>query len=157
MGNRHMKLEKKHYGGQLYSDILEYYKHQVYQICFYMIGKQNKAEEIAQTAFIEVYMKVRDYNFEKVSLKLFRITVALVLDWLRERTINGYSEIEMTESTKSIQKEILQLAVNDRLAIVLKHIVGFSVEEISDITQLPVSSVRRKIHCSREALCKRVN
>ncbi len=102
-------------------------------------------------------MKVRDYNFEKVSLKLFRITVALVLDWLRERTINGYSEIEMTESTKSIQKEILQLAVNDRLAIVLKHIVGFSVEEISDITQLPVSSVRRKIHCSRDSLCKRVN
>lgn len=155
--DENIKLEKKHSGELPFSDFIECYKHQVYQICFYMIGKRNEAEEIAQTAFIEVYMNVRDYNFDKVSSKLFRITVDLVLDWLREKTTSDYTEIEMAESTESIQKKILQLAVYDRLAIVLKHMVGFSVGEISDIMQIPISNVRRKIHCSREVLCKQLN
>lgn len=152
-----IKLEKKHCEEIPYSDFLECYKNQVYQICFFMIGKQNEAEEIAQTAFKEMYINVRDDNFGKASSKLLRITVDLVLGWLLESRTNDYTEIELDEFTESIQKEILQLEVYDRLAIVLKHIVGFSVQEISDIMQLPISNVRKRIHCSREVLCKQLN
>jgi RNA polymerase sigma-70 factor, ECF subfamily len=154
--DKEIKLTKKHGGELNYSGILECYKHQVYQICFYMIGNRNEAEEIAQTAFIEAYTNVRDYNSDQIPSKLFRITVNLVLECLRERTTNYYTQIEMSDSLDQIQKEILQLAVNDRLAIVLKHIVGFSVEAISDIMQTPISSVRGKIHYSREVLYKQL-
>jgi len=115
-----IKLEKKHSGELPFSDFIESYKHQVYQICFYMIGKRNEAEQIAQTAFIEVFMNIRDYNFGKVPSKLFRITVDLILDWLREKTTNNDTELEMAESIESIQQGILQLAVNDRFSYCFK-------------------------------------
>jgi len=151
-----LNLKRKYRVELSFSDFIECYQHEVYQLCFYMIGKREVAEQIAQTAFIEAYRNIRVYNnCAKVQSKLFRITVDLVLESLRETT-NQITEIENAESIDAIQREIFMLEASDRLAFVLKHIVGYSVEKISDIMQLPKSNVRKKIHFSLEVLRKQM-
>ncbi|MCC3359482.1 RNA polymerase sigma factor [Bacillus sp. REN16] len=52
------------------------------------------------------------------------------------------------------KREILELTPNNRLAIVLKHILGMSVQEISEVMQISVSSTKEKIYKGREELRK---
>lgn len=55
-----------------------------------------------------------------------------------------------------IQSEINQLPIKYRTAIVLKYLEDLSLKEISEIMDMPVATVKTRIHRGREALRKRM-
>ncbi|MCC3359481.1 hypothetical protein LKW28_21575 [Bacillus sp. REN16] len=76
MGEKKLKI--KNSNRLFFSELIERYQDQVYQICFYMIGNRKEATKVAQSAFIKLYLNMGSYGFDKISSRLFRITVDLV-------------------------------------------------------------------------------
>jgi RNA polymerase sigma-70 factor, ECF subfamily len=165
-----------------YGEIVELYKDKVYQISYRMLGNRHEAEDIAQEAFIRAFINIHSFNIElKFSTWLFRIATNLCIDRIRKKKpdyyldaevagtdgLNMYSqipsktdmpekEIESLELEETIQSEILKLPEKYRTVIVLKYIEELSLIEISKILNLPIGTVKTRIHRGREALRKQL-
>lgn len=161
-----------------FSEIIEIYKDKVYQLCYRMLGNQHEAEDIAQEAFIRAYVNIHTFNQKlKFSTWLYRIATNLSIDRIRKKKPDYYldaeiagtdgltmysqveadgllpeEEIEGLELQESIQKAILSLPDKYRSVIVLKYIDELSLKEISEILDLPIGTVKTRIHRGREAL-----
>lgn len=165
-----------------FSEIVDLFKDKVFQLCYRMVGNRHDAEDIAQEAFIRAYININSYDLNrKFSSWLYRIATNLSIDRLRKKKpdffldaeIEGtegltmYSQIpsvdpqpeEMVESLEFqewIQQGIDELPVMYRSVIVLKYIEELSLKEIGEILDLPIGTVKTRIHRGREALRKRL-
>ncbi|ETI66434.1 MULTISPECIES: RNA polymerase sigma factor SigW [Neobacillus] len=161
-----------------FGEIVEIYKNSVYQLCFRMLGNRHEAEDMAQEAFIRAFVNIHTFNQDlKFSTWLFRIATNLCIDRIRKKKPDYYldaevagtegltmysqipdktplpeNEVESLELHETIQKEILKLPEKYRSAIVLKYIEELSLNEISEILDLPLGTVKTRIHRGREAL-----
>lgn len=167
---------------QAFGELIDLYQHKVYQICFRMIGNRHEAEDLAQEAFLRAYLNIDSYDSDKkFSSWLYRIATNLTIDRLRKKKPDYYLDAEIAgaegltmyaqlsadddlpedqvvslELQETIQAEILQLPPKYRSAIVLKYIEDLSLKEIGEILNIPVATVKTRIHRGREALRKRL-
>ncbi|OEH92611.1 RNA polymerase sigma factor SigW [Bacillus solimangrovi] len=177
------RIEQVKKGDQdAFAEIVELYKDKVYQLCYRMLGNAHEAEDIAQEAFIRAYVNINSYDTNrKFSTWLFRIATNLSIDRIRKKKpdyfldqeiagsegLTLYSQIadkgplpeedvESLELQEWIQNEISALPPKYRAAIVLKYIEELSLKEISQVLDLPINTVKTRIHRGREALRKRL-
>ena len=163
-----------------YAEIVELYKEKVYRICYRMLGNRHEAEDAAQEAFIRAYVNIDTYNpAMKFSSWLYRIATNLSIDKLRKKKPDVYLDeevsgaegltmysqlpaadaspedtVETLELQETVQKAIQKLPEKYRSVIVLKYIEDLSLQEISEIHDLPIGTVKTRIHRGREALRK---
>lgn len=176
-----IKLVKK--GGQsAFEDLVMVYQNKIYQHCYRMLGNAHEAEDIAQEAFIRAYVNIHSFdNKRKFSSWLYRIATNLSIDRLRKRKpdyfldaevkgtdgLDMYSQLESEESSiveevesnelqRYIHNEISQLPPKYRSIIILRYLEEFSLKEISEILEIPIGTVKTRIHRGREALRKRL-
>ncbi|MFS0865676.1 RNA polymerase sigma factor SigW [Fredinandcohnia sp. 179-A 10B2 NHS] len=161
-----------------FAEIVEIYKDKVFQLCYRMLGNRHEAEDIAQEAFIRAFVNIHSYDLnKKFSTWLYRIATNLSIDRIRKKKPDYYldaeiagsegltmysqvaadvalpeDELESMELQALIQAEILKLPEKYRSVIVLKYIEEFSLKEIGEILDLPVGTVKTRIHRGREAL-----
>ncbi|MCM3217497.1 RNA polymerase sigma factor SigW [Niallia taxi] len=165
-----------------FGDIIDIYKDKVFQICYRMLGNRHEAEDISQEAFLRAYVNINRFNMDlKFSTWLYRIATNLCIDRIRKKKpdyyldaevpgtdgLNMYSQIssdtrlpeedvESLELQALIQREISKLPEKYRSVIVLKYIEELSLNEISEILELPLGTVKTRIHRGREALRKQL-
>ncbi|MDM5296776.1 RNA polymerase sigma factor SigW [Bacillus pumilus] len=165
-----------------FSDIVDLYKDKIYQLCYRMLGNAHEAEDIAQEAFIRAYVNIESFDVNrKFSTWLYRIATNLTIDRIRKKKpdyyldaevagtegLNMYSQIAANgvlpedevvslELSSTIQQKILRLPDKYRSVIVLKYIDELSLKEISEILNIPVGTVKTRIHRGREALRKQL-
>ncbi|WP_462412612.1 RNA polymerase sigma factor SigW [Neobacillus sp. Marseille-QA0830] len=161
-----------------FGDIVELYKNSIFQLCFRMLGNRHEAEDIAQEAFIRAFVNIKSFNQDlKFTTWLYRIATNLCIDRLRKKKPDYYldaevagtegltmysqipsgtplpeTEVESLELQETVHNEILKLPEKYRSAIVLKYIEDLSLNEISEILELPLGTVKTRIHRGREAL-----
>ena len=166
-----------------YADIVNLYQHKLYQICYRMLGNKQEAEDIAQEAFVRAYINLHSYDQKrKFSTWLYRIATNLCIDRIRKKKPDYYLDAEVAgtdgldmysqiaadeklpedvvaqmELQDRIQYEISRLPDKFRSVIVLKYIEELSLQEISDILDMPLGTVKTRIHRGREALRKQLN
>ncbi|MGV3467108.1 MAG: RNA polymerase sigma factor SigW [Heyndrickxia sp.] len=165
-----------------YEDIVELFKDKVFQICYRMLGNRHDAEEVAQEAFIRAYLNIESFKQErKFSTWLYRIATNLCIDRLRRKKPDYYLdaevsgtdgltlysqipsserlpdvEVEHMELQEHIQQAIYRLPEKYRSVIILKYIDDLSLNEISEMMNLPLGTVKTRIHRGREALRKQL-
>ncbi|MBM7573291.1 RNA polymerase sigma factor SigW [Aquibacillus albus] len=176
-----IKLVKK--GDQsAFEEIVAFHQSKVYQICYRLIGNTHEAEDLAQEAFIRAYVNIHSYDDNrKFSTWLYRIATNLTIDRIRKKKpdyyldaevqgtdgLNMYSqlpadqvqpeeEVESLEIQTYIQNEIMALPTKYRSVIALRFVDELSLAEISDILNIPIGTVKTRIHRGREALRKRL-
>ena len=166
-----------------FADIVSLYQHKLYQVCYRMLGNKQEAEDIAQEAFVRAYMNLHTFDQKrKFSTWLYRIGTNLCIDRIRKKKpdyyldaevagtegLNLYSQIasddqlpeetiEKMELQDRIQYEIGRLPDKYRTVVVLKYIEELSLQEISEILDMPLGTVKTRIHRGREALRKQLN
>ncbi|ENH98069.1 RNA polymerase sigma factor SigW [Gracilibacillus halophilus YIM-C55.5] len=147
-----------------------------------MIGNRHEAEDLAQEAFLRAYVNIHSYDEKrKFSTWLYRIATNLSIDRIRKKKpdvyldaeikgtdgINLYAQIpndealpeqqvESLEMQTLIQEEIMSLPPKYRSVIALRFMDELSLKEISEILQLPVGTIKTRIHRGREALRKKL-
>lgn len=177
------KIKKIKKGDQSsFEDIVSLFQNKIYQHCYRMLGNAHEAEDIAQEAFIRAYMNIDSFdNRRKFSTWLYRIATNLTIDRIRKRKpdyfldaeikgtegLDMYSqlaskdrlpgeEVESLELQRYIHQEIYGLPPKYRSIIILRYLEEFSLKEISDILDIPLGTVKTRIHRGREALRKKL-
>lgn len=177
------KIKRVKKGDQAaYEEVVQLFQNRIYHHCYRMIGNIHEAEDLAQEVFIRAYVNIHSFdNNRNFSTWIYRIATNLTIDRLRKRKpdyyldaeikgtegLNMYSqlaaserlpedEVESLEFKSYIHQEILSLPPIYRSIIILRYIEEFSLNQISEILDIPLGTVKTRIHRGREALRKKL-
>jgi len=132
-----------------------------------MLRNRSEAEEIAQEVFLRVHGAVEDFRGEaKLSTWLYAITSRLCLNRLAagERRVaregqetlerltadvDPAAQLERGELEAALQRAITELPEERRIVVVLRDLEGLPYDEIAEALDLPVNTVRSRLHRAR--------
>lgn len=164
-----------------FAELVELYKDKLYNLGYRMMGNPTEAEDVAQETFLRAYANLSTYNAShKFSTWIYRIATNLCIDRMRKKKAdfsldaeldNGGEEggstlygriaapdrspeedVVRLETQEEVQRAIEALPENYRSAVILKYLHDLSLQEIADILEVPVTTVKTRIHRGREAL-----
>ncbi|HAH97106.1 MAG TPA: RNA polymerase sigma factor SigW [Firmicutes bacterium] len=161
--------------------IVNQYKVRLLGYILRMIHSREDAEDVLQEVFLRVYSSLSRYSPQyQFSTWIYRITQNLCIDYLRRRKLSTFSvdqkfgtEDELTlelpddsmspetifesqEIRKEIEEAIYGLPIKYRSVIILRHIQDLSYEDISQIMDMPVNTVKTHIFRARRILRRRL-
>lgn len=131
-----------------------------------LCGNHQEAEDLTQETFIRAYRALEKFDrdrFADLRLSPWLWTIALNLgrNHLRDRSRRP-TLVEMTSEPQLSDPEppdsaawdtrFQALSANQRTAVVLRHVVGMGIAEISDTTGRPEGTVKADIHRGLERL-----
>jgi RNA polymerase sigma-70 factor (ECF subfamily) len=106
---------------------------------------------------------------------LYRMTVNLSYTWIKRKSrwtryINDMAEriiterrpasphniAERDESWRWVRQAILALPLHQRVVVILYYINDFSLKEIGEILDVPVGTVKSRLHYGRQTLKKKL-
>jgi RNA polymerase sigma-70 factor, ECF subfamily len=153
-----------------FEELVIAYQHRVFGVALRMLRNRGEAEEIAQEVFLRVHRAVEDFRGEaKLSTWLYAITSRLCLNRLAsgERRVSREGEeslerlradadpaahVERVELEAALQRAITELPEERRIMVVLRDFEGLSYEEIATALDLPLGTVRSRLHRARTDL-----
>ena len=150
------------------------YQHRVFSIALRMLADRGEAEEVAQEVFLRVHRSIREFRGEaKLSTWLYAITSRLCLNRLkspsRARRVgeaalmrmadahrNPGATLEASEMEAAVHRAIEELDGDQRIVVVLRDLQGLAYEEIAAALDLPLGTVRSRLHRARMELKARL-
>ncbi|MCL2462414.1 MAG: sigma-70 family RNA polymerase sigma factor [Defluviitaleaceae bacterium] len=154
---------------ECFAELVRRYKNLVYSIILRMHSDRDEAADLAQDVFVKIYKNLDKYYPDyKFSTWVMRITTNHVIDARRKKRAETVPlesveyEIDSgaspeAEFLRKEQKEQLAQVVEElpdmyKIPIVLYHQQGLSYQEISEITNEPLSKVKNRIFRGRKML-----
>lgn len=150
------------------------YQHRVFSIALRMLADRGEAEEVAQEVFLRVHRSIRDFRGEaRLSTWLYAITSRLSLNRLRsprrarrvgeaalmrmaDAQPNPGATLEASEVEAALHRAIGELDDEQRIVVVLRDLHGLAYEEIAAVLDLPLGTVRSRLHRARMELKARL-
>jgi RNA polymerase sigma-70 factor (ECF subfamily) len=156
-----------------YAAIVKRHARRVHDLARRMLRDAHEAEDTAQQAFLNAYKALDRFDLQRPFRNwLLRITSNLCRNRLaargvrqKERAAQGTDallpqvpapapEPEAPDWTPGVEEAIHRLPEPYRLAIVLRYQHECSLQEIADIAEIPVATVKTHLHRGRAALGK---
>lgn len=165
-----------------FEELVELYKDRIYHLAYRMLGRVGDAEDVVQETFLRVYMNLDRYDEnQKFSTWIYRIGTNLCIDRLRKRKpsysldaempdaegTDWYSalpsdqdtpeeELVLSETQQQIREAIDTLPEKYKSVVVLRYLHDMSLQEIGDVLNMPVTTVKTRVHRGREYLRKKL-
>lgn len=123
-----------------------------------ILRDSNEAEDVAQDAFLKAFKELASLRDDRAfSGYIYRICVRLCMDRLRARRAEP-GEFELAddhngsevENKVLVEKLLAQLSPDLRMTLVLREMEQLSYEEIAESLNVPVGTVRSRLHAARE-------
>jgi RNA polymerase sigma-70 factor (ECF subfamily) len=159
-------------GGDLdsFNQLVLRWERPIYALAYRVIGREEDARDVAQETFLRAFRALGGFKGQaKFSSWLYRITLNLCRDWIRRERrapvaqapegvdlIELASEAEPAESIEDLvaRKQLGQavaramalLPEEQRTAIVLKEYHGLTFQEIADLLDCPLSTVKTRLY-----------
>ncbi|HEX2584363.1 MAG TPA: RNA polymerase sigma factor RpoE [Steroidobacteraceae bacterium] len=154
------------------------YQHKVMKLVMRYVRDQAEAEDIAQEAFIKAYRALPSFRGESAFYTwLYRIAINTAKNSLmsgRKRLVDYDLDLQdpddytgqvllkhgdtpermlLTDEIRQTVQEAMRSLPDDlREAIMLRELDGLSYEEIAEVMECPVGTVRSRIFRAREAI-----
>jgi RNA polymerase sigma-70 factor, ECF subfamily len=168
-----------------YQELIDRYEQPIFNLVYRLLGHQTDACDVVQEVFLKVFRSVHSFR-EQSSLRtwIYRIAVNEAHNhrrWFarhcrrevpleKERPDNDYS-IELaqdpgrspyeqaldSETRALVERALTKINPLFRTAVVLRDIQNMSYEEIADILQISLGTVKSRILRGREALRRELN
>lgn len=150
------------------------YQDVVYAAAYSIVRNFHDAKDIAQEAWINAYQKLITYDPNRhFGPWIYRISKRCAVDWLRKRgnsVVDNLSaalnivdprlkpdeEQEKRELYDIVNRALLSLSEVNRETTVLYYINGYSQMDVSRILNVPLGTVKRRLHDSRKLLREEV-
>lgn len=154
--------------------LVQKYQDRICTLCRYMLGNRDDADDAAQDTFVKAFQGLKGFTpTSSFYTWLYRIAVNTCLDHKRkfslhslffsvdnEDHINSFpSHAPSPESAYAAKQSmhVLQNALNSlskklRVVIVLKELEGLSYEEIAEVLDVSVGTVKSRISRARMSL-----
>ncbi len=142
----------------------------LYSLAYRLCGNHHDAQDLVQEALLRVRRGLATYEPRNLEGWLSRIVTRTFLDRVRkqrrrptvplpdepDRVLAGSpdleSEIAAHDLPDHLQRLLGELPPDFRAPIVLKDVLGFSYEEIAEMLDVPLGTVRSRIHRGRGRL-----
>lgn len=147
-----------------YRWLLGQYRARVVRLAAHVLRGGGDAEDAAQEAFVRAFQRLPSFRGNgRFSAWLFSITVRLCLDRRRmarfgrevsadaaPNAVSNAVSLHTSPDTHLLIEALLdQLSPPMRAALVLREIEGFEYDEIAQMLQIPVGTVRSRLHAAR--------
>lgn len=151
-------------------DLLRSVEKSIYNTAFYYMGNEHDAKDVTQDALIKIYTKIDTFQ-EKSQFNTWvqRITYNICMDKFRknkhEVSIEG-AELVLPSDFETEQKienkiiiedlisKILMFPEKIKVVMILRYVQEFSYQEISDVLNVPINTVKSYLFRGREKLLK---
>jgi len=149
-----------------FTEIVDLYQVKVRGICMGFLKNREEAEDISQEVFTEIFRSLKNFKGEcALSTWIYRIAVSKSIDDIRKKSRkkrfalfnrniepdetkyqNGTEyDAERNERINALYKTMAMLPENQRIALTLNKIEGFSYKEISKIMKTTPKAVESLI------------
>ena len=142
----------------------------IYALAYRVIGREEDARDVCQETFLRAFRALGGFRGQaKFSSWLYRITLNLCRDWIRRerrapivQAPEGVDLIELAgqpEAAESVEdlvsrrqlgrvvaRAMQALSDEQRAAIILKEYHGLTFQEIADLLDCPLSTVKTRLY-----------
>ena len=154
--------------GELY----ELFKDVVYRTALAITRDEHAAEDILQECFVRLYHYAASIDVER-PLKpwLYRVAVNLSYDWFSRKPalqplddvlewLSGLPNVLPSPDHKTEERElhrmvhdvITELPMSHQAVVVLYYLENLSIEEVAEVVELPVGTVKSRLYHARKRL-----
>ena len=150
------------------------YGARILQFVLGMVRDQHLAQDVTQEALVRLWQHRDRVESETARFWLRRTTHNLCIDRLRRRRSSpevatelqeeispdtGAGPARLAESAElgtKIEQALLSLPERDRAVLILREIEGLPYAEIADAVQIPLGTLKARLHRAREQLRARL-
>ena len=142
----------------------------IYALAYRVIGREEDARDVAQETFLRAFRALSGFKGQaKFSSWLYRITLNLCRDWIRKerrtpvsQAPEGIDIIELageatpnetieqrvgrSQLSRAVSRAMASLPEEQRTAIILKEYHGLTFQEIADMLDCPLSTVKTRLY-----------
>ena len=183
MASTDEELVARSMGGDLdsFNQLVLRWERPIYALAYRVIGREEDARDVAQETFLRAFRALKGFKGQaKFSSWLYRITLNLCRDWIRrERRApvaqppEGVDLLDLAVATepsetvedlvsrrelgRAVAKAMATLPEEQRTAIVLKEYHGLTFQEIADLLDCPLSTVKTRLYQGLTVLRKQLD
>ena len=178
--NEQLLLERAKAGDvAAFEKLIEAYQKKIFNLAYRMTGNFDDAGDMAQEALVRIFKSIANFREQSsFSTWVYRITTNVCLDELRkkknkkvysldeeihaedgeiQRQIMSDDPLPDEIAEKEELKRIVNSAINSlpeeqKIVITLRDLQGLSYDEISEVLDCPVGTVKSRINRARQAL-----
>ena len=162
--------------------VVRAHQDRVYSFCVRMLSDREEALDAAQEVFLSAYRNLDGFREEaRLSTWLLKIAANRCLNWIRQRSARATREVgfpdtegqeappfqppgpekdrperiaENREMGKILEQALSRIDPDSRRLLLLSDVEGFTYEEVAAMAEIPVGTVKSRIHRARMALRK---
>jgi RNA polymerase sigma-70 factor (ECF subfamily) len=151
-----------------FAPIIEQYKDAMFGVAFVRLRNFHDAEDLTQEAFVEGFQRLgslRDPN--RLGAWLRSIVIHLCINHLNrlKKTVEvkesilhsshtPQSQMDRRAQQEQVVEAIGQLSKVQRETVTLFYVAGYSLQEIARIQEVPVGTIKSRLHEARQRLKK---
>ncbi|MEV0971573.1 RNA polymerase sigma factor SigM [Microtetraspora glauca] len=159
-------LLSRHIGGDphAFSEIVKRHRDRMWAVALRTLGDPDEAADAVQDAFVSAYRKAESFRGEAaVTTWLHRIVVNACLDRMRRKSVRPVADDELIEAAErdtpmpdqagereismDVSAALKVLPADQRAALVLVDMMGYSVEDAAGVLGVPAGTVKSR--CAR--------
>ena len=161
---------------EAFGQLIERHASTIVNLAYRMVGNRAEAEDLAQETFLTAFKALSTFREDsKFSTWLYRIGVNKCKDWLRaKRPGKGPADLDADEAldrhvaetrtperllsqqqvAQELDQAIARLPPLYREAFVLKHVEGFSYEEMQAVLGVSTDTLKMRVYKGRVQLSR---
>jgi RNA polymerase sigma-70 factor (ECF subfamily) len=152
-------------------NLFDRYQRLVYRTALGITGDVDAASDLLQDVFLRLHRFVHHVDRDRpLEPWLYRMTVNLAYSWIKRHSRWTYSleevaewliggkrnppqqQVEQNEDWEQLRQSILLLPITHRTVVVMYYVNDLSLQQIADILELPVGTVKSRLHYGRQSL-----
>ena len=151
---------------QAFETLLIQYEKPVFNAAYRMLNNREDARDVTQTVFLKVYENFASFDPScRFFSWVYRITLNESINWLGKRSRleplqhepaddgdGPEQEVDSAKLSADVQAALMTITTDYRTVIILKHFLGCSYMEISDVLEIPEKTVRSRLYSARQLL-----
>ena len=170
-------MERKLFSRKQTAEQFEYLagenERQVYAVCYHMMGNREDARDCAQETMLRAFRAFDSFRRDSMfSTWITRIAMNVCTDELRKRrpvisldqareekgldipdeAPTAYARLEEKERLRLLREAMNQLPEDARQMIVLRDMRGMSYDDIAEVMDVPLGTVKSRVSRAREKL-----
>jgi RNA polymerase sigma-70 factor (ECF subfamily) len=146
--------------------LLVEYEKPVFNAAFRMLNNRDDARDVTQTVFLKVFENFAQFDPSRRFFSwIYRITLNESINWLgKENRLEPllyetadegkgpYEEVESARVSAGVQAALMTINTDYRTVVILKHFLGCSYVEISEVLEVPEKTVKSRLYTARQQL-----
>jgi RNA polymerase sigma-70 factor (ECF subfamily) len=164
-----------------FNQLVTRWERPIFALAYRTLGREEDARDVVQEAFMRAYRGLRGFKGQaKFSSWLYRITVNLCRDWSRRerrapvvQVPEGSDAVDLAdqhatpvesveelvarrEMSHAVARAMAELPEEQRAAILLKEYHGLTFQEIAELLDCPLSTVKTRLYQGLSVLRRRL-